>query len=64
MSVHQTREHFLKTYGRIVDNPRIGEDLTEYYWNPGNSEPFLDLVKNLTGHPLSADAWVKVITIT
>ena len=58
MSVFQTRTHFLEKYGRIVDEPRIGADLTEVYWNPGNGEPFLGLVEKLTGKPLSADAWV------
>ncbi len=59
MSVHQTREHFLQKYGRIVDNERVGNDLTESYWLPGNGKPFLSLVQNLTGKPLSGDAWVK-----
>jgi hypothetical protein len=36
MSVHQTREHFLKKYGRIVDEERVGRDLAEVYWKPGN----------------------------
>ncbi|KAJ9446281.1 Oligopeptidase A [Diplonema papillatum] len=59
MSVFQTRKHFLTTYGKIVDDPRIGKDLAEIYWKPGNSEDFLDLVKKMTGKPLSADAWVE-----
>lgn len=37
---------------------QVGKDLTEGYWQPGNSEPFLGLVEKLTGSPLSADAWV------
>ena len=59
MSVWQTRQHFLKKYGEIVDNPQIGKDLAEGYWKPGNSEAFLDLVEKLTGSPLSSDAWVE-----
>jgi hypothetical protein len=59
MSVWQTRQHFLKKYGEIVDNPQIGKDLAEVYWKPGNSEAFLDLVEKLTGSPLSSDAWVE-----
>eukprot|EP01062_Namystynia_karyoxenos_P061548 TRINITY_DN538_c0_g2_i1.p1 TRINITY_DN538_c0_g2~~TRINITY_DN538_c0_g2_i1.p1 ORF type:complete len:649 (+),score=207.80 TRINITY_DN538_c0_g2_i1:75-1949(+) len=59
MSVQQTRAHFLSKYGRLVDEPRIGADLTEHYWKAGNSAPFLDLVQQLTGKPLSADAWVE-----
>lgn len=45
MSVHQTRAHFLKTYGRIVDEPNVGKDLTEVYWKPGNSESYMTLVQ-------------------
>lgn len=58
MSVHQTREHFLRTQGEIVDNPKIGPAITEAYWRPGNSSNFLDLVQSLTGKPLSGAAWV------
>lgn len=58
MSVHQTRAHFLGKYGTIVDNPKVGDDLTNVYWSPGNSKSFLDLVNELTGSPLSGDAWV------
>ena len=61
MSVHQTRAHFLSTYGTIIDNPNVGRDLTDRYWRPGNGTPFLDLVKGLTGKPLSADAWVEAL---
>lgn len=28
------------------------------YWAPGNGAPYLDLVRGLTGTPLSGDAWV------
>ena len=58
MSVWHTRAHFLEGGKRIVDNPAVGKALTEAYWEPGNSEMFLDLVQNLTGKPLSCDAWV------
>jgi hypothetical protein len=60
MAVHQTRAHFLKKYdGVIVDNPKIGPELLESYWTHGSGEPgFLKMVENLTGKPLSHDAWV------
>merc|ERR1711871_599980 len=61
MSVHQTRAHFLSTYGFIVDNPKVGAYLASVYWHPGNSVPFLELVQKLTGAPLTGDAWVKVL---
>eukprot|EP00546_Thalassionema_frauenfeldii_P020522 CAMPEP_0178903644 /NCGR_PEP_ID=MMETSP0786-20121207/5267_1 /TAXON_ID=186022 /ORGANISM="Thalassionema frauenfeldii, Strain CCMP 1798" /LENGTH=629 /DNA_ID=CAMNT_0020575029 /DNA_START=38 /DNA_END=1927 /DNA_ORIENTATION=+ len=59
MSVHQTREYFKNTDGYIVDNPNIGPTLTKHYWNCGNSKPFLDIVKDLTGKELSGTAWVN-----
>jgi len=59
MSVHQTRDFFLKRDGFLTDNPDIGPTLTKSYWQPGNSEPFLSLVENLTGTPLTGDAWVS-----
>jgi hypothetical protein len=58
MSVHQTRNFFLKRDGYIVDNPSVGPTLTKAYWECGNSRPFLDIVKDLTGSDLSGDAWV------
>lgn len=59
MSVHQTRAFFLSKHRHIVDNPAVGAALTKAYWLPGNSEPFLELVKNLTGAPLTGEAWIK-----
>jgi len=61
MSVHQTRDHFLGKYSVIVDNPKVGEDLANVYWKPGNSEAFLDLVQALTGKPLTGEAWVSAL---
>jgi hypothetical protein len=60
MSVHQTRQHFLKTLDvPIVDNPMVGAVLTDSYWKPGNSTPFLDLVEGLTGAPLTGAPWLE-----
>ena len=59
MSVHQTRDFFLKRDGYLTDNPNIGPTLTEAYWRVGNSQPFLSLVENLTGAPLTGQAWVS-----
>merc|ERR1719446_446558 len=58
MSVRQTRHHFLKDGGVIVDNPEVGVALRDQYWRPGNSESFRDLVAKLTGAPLTGAAWV------
>jgi len=59
MSVYQTRKHFLVDQSvPIVDNPAVGRTLTEAYWQPGNSEMFLDLVQALTKKPLTGEAWI------
>jgi oligoendopeptidase F len=47
MAVHQTREFFMKRDGYIADNPKVGPTISEAYWKPGNSEPFLGLVEGL-----------------
>ena len=39
-------------------SPQVGKELTEVYWQPGNGAAFLDLVQQLTGKPLAADAWI------
>jgi hypothetical protein len=44
MSVHQTRAHFLRKYGRLVDEPRVGQDLAEYYWKSGNRQATVQFV--------------------
>jgi len=59
MGVHQTREFFLKRDKVLTDNAKVGPTLTEAYWKPGNSEPFLSLVENLTGDPLTGETWVN-----
>mmetsp|Transcript_12072 Transcript_12072/g.36231 ORF Transcript_12072/g.36231 Transcript_12072/m.36231 type:complete len:656 (-) Transcript_12072:500-2467(-) len=61
MSVHQTRAYFLKTLGQIVDKEEVGKKLAEVYWKPGNGVQFLDLVENMTGAPLTGEAWVAAL---
>jgi hypothetical protein len=60
--VAQTRRHFVRTYGHILDNPRIGADLATHFWARGNQRTFRDYVADLTGEALSADAFVAEVT--
>jgi Zn-dependent oligopeptidase len=60
MGVYQTRNYFMKKYGHILDNPRVGPELAENYWQPGNSKTFLEFVEDLTGSPFSADATAEL----
>jgi hypothetical protein len=61
MAVHQTRRHFEKRDGYLVDNPAIGRDLAEHYWKPGNSLTFPEMIKGLTGLPFGAEATVEMV---
>ena len=56
MGVAQTRRFFQQRDGHLVDNPRIGPALRESYWKPGNSRRAGDMIRDLTGEPLSAAA--------
>eukprot|EP00521_Asterionellopsis_glacialis_P016612 CAMPEP_0195294444 /NCGR_PEP_ID=MMETSP0707-20130614/15012_1 /TAXON_ID=33640 /ORGANISM="Asterionellopsis glacialis, Strain CCMP134" /LENGTH=649 /DNA_ID=CAMNT_0040355425 /DNA_START=84 /DNA_END=2033 /DNA_ORIENTATION=- len=64
MSVHQTRKYFKEKYGYIVDNPNVGPTLSKAYWECGNSRPFLEIVKELTGTDLSGEAWTNALKET
>lgn len=64
MSVHQTRDFLLKKYGYIVNNPNVGPTLRDAYWKCGNSKNFLEIVKDLTGHELTGDAWTAALQET
>jgi hypothetical protein len=61
MAVHQTRRHFERRDGFLVDNPAVGRDLAEHYWKPGNARTFLDMVQGLTGQPFGAEATVEMV---
>jgi Zn-dependent oligopeptidase len=56
MAVQQTRAFFLERDGFLTDNPRIGPDLAEAYWAPGNRVTHDATLVALTGKPLGADA--------
>ena len=61
MSVYQTRAFFKSKYGYIVDNPEVGPTLSKAYWECGNSRPFLEIVKELTGKDLAGDSWTDAL---
>jgi oligoendopeptidase F len=61
MSVHQTRAFFKSKYGYIVDNPEVGPTLSTAYWECGNSRPFLEIVKDLTGKDLTGESWTDAL---
>lgn len=61
MGVYQTKEYFLKKYGRIVDNKEVGKEMQEKYWKPGNSKTFIGFIKDMTGRDFSAAATVSLV---
>jgi len=61
MAVYQTRAFFRERDGQIMDNPRVGSDLANHYWKPGNSKTFFEFIQDLTGKPFSAKATVDLV---
>ncbi|HTL12026.1 MAG TPA: peptidase M3, partial [Bdellovibrionota bacterium] len=64
MAVHQTRAHFLRRDGYLVDNPKVGPELAQHYWREGNLRTFLEFIPQLTGEPFSAKATVHEVGLT
>ena len=54
MAVEQTRAYFLGRDGYLTDNPRIGPDLAQHYWGPGNGMSHDETLRSLTGEGFSA----------
>lgn len=61
-AVAQTRHFFIERDGYITDNPKVGPEMREHYWRPGNSRRFRDFIASLTGKPFSVDAYVADVT--
>ena len=74
MAVYQTRNQLLKKYGKLSNNPKVGEELAEHYWACGNSVPFEQTLRAMTGEPLSgkyladhcnlseSDLWARTVS--
>jgi Zn-dependent oligopeptidase len=60
----QTDNHFMHTYGYVIDNPAVGDQMAEKYWKPGNSKTFFQFIERMTGKPFSPDALVESISKT
>lgn len=58
LGVDQTRHYFERKYGFIANNPKVGPELAEKYWKPGNSKTPFEFVPDLTGEPFSAKATI------
>lgn len=51
--VSQTTQFFMDRDGSIIDNPKVGADMKEFYWKTGNSKGIAEHVKDLTGKDFS-----------
>ncbi len=61
LSLSQWREYFYDKYGYIVDNREVGKEMAKV-WKLGSSKTFKEFVKIATGKPLTADAYIQVVT--
>jgi hypothetical protein len=61
LTVSQWREYFFKKFGYIVDNPKVGKEMTRM-WSYGSLYPAKRLIKMATGKHLSADAFLRDVT--
>ncbi|MHC4971858.1 MAG: M3 family metallopeptidase [Planctomycetota bacterium] len=64
MAVEQTRDFFLERDGHLLDNPRIGPDLRQHYWLPGNRYRFPEFIRALTGSEVSPVALAERLNRT
>ena len=62
LGVYQWREYFFKKYGYIVDNNKIGQEMTKV-WKFGSLFTSKECIKIATGKFLSADSYIKEITL-
>lgn len=63
LALSQWREYFYKKYGYIVDNPKVGEEMSRV-WKLGARKTFKEFVKLATGKELSADAFLRSVTMS
>ena len=61
LALTQWREYFYDKYGYIVDNKKVGREMTRV-WSLGASITFRELVKLATGKNLSPNAFIKGVT--
>ncbi len=63
LALSQWREYFYKKYEYIVDNPRVGKEMTRV-WKLGARKTFKEFVKVATGKELSSEAFLRSVTMS
>ena len=61
LGVSQWRSYFYKKHGYIVDNPRIGKEMSRV-WKLGSLHTSNEFMKLATGKPLSPEAFIESAT--
>jgi Zn-dependent oligopeptidase len=56
----QILSYLKDTFGTLIDNPQVGKTLIEKYFRHGRRFEYPELVRNVTGRPLSEDALVSM----
>ena len=62
LALYQWRDYFFKKYGYIVDNYQVGKEMAKV-WKLGAAKKFKEFVIIATGKKLSADAFLKEVTL-
>lgn len=62
LTVHQWRAYFFRKYGYIVDNPKVGKEMTKI-WSYASLYPAKRLVKMATGKSLGPETFIKNVTM-
>ncbi len=62
LSLSQWREYFFEKYGYIVDNKNVGLEMAKV-WKLGGRKTFNEFVLLATGKKLSAEAFVRTVTL-
>nr|MDQ2932863.1 M3 family metallopeptidase [bacterium] len=62
LTVCQWREYFMKKYGYIVDNPKVGKEILKMF-TYASVFPAKKLVIMATGKKLSPDAFIRKVTL-
>lgn len=63
LALCQWRRYFYEKYGYIVDNPRVGEEMTAV-WTLGSLKSFVEFVKIAIGEELSPEVFLEDATMS
>ncbi|MBU6426796.1 hypothetical protein KGQ27_00975 [Patescibacteria group bacterium] len=62
LGIHQWRDYFFDRYGYIVDNPKVGEEMSKI-WSYASLYSAKKLIKMATSKKLSPDSFIRHVTM-